>query len=1381
MGIVGFAQGQVVTDGTVGDQQQLQGPNFRIHESLGSRAGNNLFHSFSTFNIFSGESALFTGSADIENVISRVTGNDASVIQGLLKSEVGNADFFFINPNGVIFGEGAKVDVPAAFHVSTAQTLIFNDGSQFSSDLDQSSSLSVAPPESFGFVGASLGKIVFENSNIKLDTGGTSSFSASDIEIKSSEVKHDGGKVSFVAVGSDDATLSVRQELYTGNGSIEIKNSDIKVEGEGENELQILSKDVEIKDSFLSVVNDGADDNESGLHVNADKIEIKDSHVSLATTGAGSSGSINITANSLELKSASDGTGTRLSIESRSDSGQAGDINLTINNELTLGSNTEVINQVRFGGQGGDINITAGSLSIDTGTSAASSSLSTFTDGDGDAGDIVLNINGAIELIGNAQINASTLGNGDAGDVVINANSMLIEENENTRDIEELVGIQSLSGLQTEIANAPQGNSGSITINLAEDLTLLNGGQIVSITVGDGNSGDIIINAQNLVLDSGEERERNVIGSNTLGPTASGDAGDIYINVSEDFEMFGNTFVTTGSVSEGNAGNMQIRAGNLLMLGNGGRSAAGINSSTEGPFSSGNAGSIDIRVSGQLVMQAGANITSDTSNNGDAGDVYIEAASISMSADPDLEDTGISSSSTMLDPEDIVEFIFDNIANEAASGVSFEEVAQFVAAIFTAQIDLIDPEAIVEFVNNQFDGTPPQDLDINEVASYISNALTSGNAGDVTLKVAGDIIMQGDVGIATEGESRGNAGNIVIEADSLIMRGGELESKAEGEFLSAGTAGDISIQLSGKLDMTDGAQIASNSINGLDAGDVSISANEIEMQGFGRSGEFSEITSSAALTQGNAGNISLTVTGDIKMTDGANIVSDSIYAGQAGIINISANNLELNGNGLPTRISSTSINAEGDAGNININVAGDLSLINGGQITSSTLASAGNAGTVNIATNSLYIDGQGNDSLSAYLRYLELQLADEFDELPDEFEVLPEDEGELLLLSSFIDVQRTGLLTTGIESSSSYDALGDAGVINITANDIQIKDSGVINTSSDTTGNAGNISILTERLDINENQESLSVQRAGIYSSVGSTGSGSVGTIYIEATDQIKLQEGIITIDSQARNTAGDTVGNITIKAKDLLVLNGAEISSQSKGATAASNIELDATGTFQLIGAQISTSAEDADAGFISLNADEIFITRSVMTTSVSGDGNGGNIDIGSRFIVLDTGFIQGNTGGDNFSGGNINIGSFYLIVENQNLIANNDTRQVFSPDSGNSVIQAAAPDGVSGNINIGALEFDLSGELAVFNTELLNLNPLQNNPCQTSSSSSLGLSGKGGEPLRAKSLDALLLDENQIKLRLIGNTLSNENGANNNLPPLDTCFTQKGTHNVL
>jgi filamentous hemagglutinin family protein len=123
-----------------------------IPQNLGTTKGGNLFHSFQTFNVNNGESATFTGSdSDLKNVISRVTGGEISKINGLLKSEIPNAAFYFINPAGVTFGANASVDVPAAFHVSTADKLNFSDGKEFSAVNPNASSLSIAKPESFGF------------------------------------------------------------------------------------------------------------------------------------------------------------------------------------------------------------------------------------------------------------------------------------------------------------------------------------------------------------------------------------------------------------------------------------------------------------------------------------------------------------------------------------------------------------------------------------------------------------------------------------------------------------------------------------------------------------------------------------------------------------------------------------------------------------------------------------------------------------------------------------------------------------------------------------------------------------------------------------------------------------------------------------------------------------------------------------------------------------------------------------------------------------------------------------------------------------------------------------------------------------------------------
>src|SRR4051812_9617170 len=145
-------QAQIVTDGSVGPKVSLHGGEIEIGANLGTRTGDNLFHSFEKFGIATGQTATFTGPGTIKNVISRVTGGEISNIDGVLKSEVGQADLYFLNPAGVIFGPNAQLNVPGSFHVSTAHELRFTNGVSFSA-LDKSGSgLTVAAPEAFGFL-----------------------------------------------------------------------------------------------------------------------------------------------------------------------------------------------------------------------------------------------------------------------------------------------------------------------------------------------------------------------------------------------------------------------------------------------------------------------------------------------------------------------------------------------------------------------------------------------------------------------------------------------------------------------------------------------------------------------------------------------------------------------------------------------------------------------------------------------------------------------------------------------------------------------------------------------------------------------------------------------------------------------------------------------------------------------------------------------------------------------------------------------------------------------------------------------------------------------------------------------------------------------------
>ena len=85
-----------------------RGGQIEIGADLGTRRGGNLFHSFEKFGIATGQTATFTGPGDIRNVISRVTGGEVSNIDGTLASRVGQADLYFLNPAGVMFGPNAR-------------------------------------------------------------------------------------------------------------------------------------------------------------------------------------------------------------------------------------------------------------------------------------------------------------------------------------------------------------------------------------------------------------------------------------------------------------------------------------------------------------------------------------------------------------------------------------------------------------------------------------------------------------------------------------------------------------------------------------------------------------------------------------------------------------------------------------------------------------------------------------------------------------------------------------------------------------------------------------------------------------------------------------------------------------------------------------------------------------------------------------------------------------------------------------------------------------------------------------------------------------------------------------------------------------------------
>ncbi len=599
----GISQGQVVLDGKFGTSGALTGPNYAITAGLGATRGNNLFHSFSQFNLTSGEVANFTGPANIQNILARVTGGSPSSIDGTLRSGIAGANLFFINPSGVIFGPNAAVDVSGSFAASTANYLKLADGAHFVAALDaDDSGLTTAPVSSFGFLGSSPASISVQQSILQVPNGKAITLVGGDVSFDASALQAPGGQVRVMSVRSAGEvpidptgwTFAQFKTAFPDLGEIQLQNGALlDASGDGPGSVVIRGGRLTVDNSKVQA-NATAGTATVGVDIGiSGAVELTNGGQvnSLSVPGLGAGGNIVVDAGSIHL----DGGGlvdanfspvTQISTSTGDAAGagggpaKGGDIILRTGN-LTL-ENSAQISAASFGdGNAGNIDITATSILLDARLTTATQ-ISANTQqivGGGNAGDITIHtdqitlLNGAtllaatfgsgsaglidleaasVQLLSGAIITAGTFGAGHGGNVHIHAGSMHVDGRDLlTGGPDFLTGVQAITTSTDDPAPG-----GSIQLDV-DTLNLEHQGSIFTTSYGLGVGGNVAIQGRQISLSSG--------GSVKASGEADGAAGQISITAAKDLSLSGGGSISTSALLS-SGGDIHIQAGDSIRL-----------------------------------------------------------------------------------------------------------------------------------------------------------------------------------------------------------------------------------------------------------------------------------------------------------------------------------------------------------------------------------------------------------------------------------------------------------------------------------------------------------------------------------------------------------------------------------------------------------------------------------------------------------------------------------------------------------------------------------------------------------------------------------------------------------------------------------------------
>jgi filamentous hemagglutinin family protein len=870
---------QITPDETLGAERSVITPNVNIKGAGadqidgGAIRGSNIFHSFSEFNIKDGQRVYFSNPLGINNILGRVTGNNLSNILGTLGVN-GNANLFIINPNGMIFGKNASLDVGSSFYATTASSIKFGEQGEFSATNPQAPEplLTINPSAFFFKEQTNPGSIINQSrvtktvqgtptDGLQVPNGQTLLLLGGNVTIDDGRLIARGGRVEIGAVGGT-GSIGLNQ-----NGSLNFPDTIKRADIEFNNRASANRSGIDVRS------NNGGD-----IGITANNITLR-SGSQLRAGIASSLGSKESLGGDLIVNATGEvrmtGDDTRMANDIRENAiGKAGNIKLKTNS-LVVTDGAQLSSSTFGIGDGGNVVITAervllsGARADERGASAIYSRVERPAKGNGGTVQILTKV---LEVNNGAEISSQTNGNGSAGNI-------FIEASERAKFDGSSPSGQFFSGAYSAFNNvAPdaEGKGGDINI-ITNFLSVINDGLLSASTFGKGGAGSININTEHLLIDN-----QGLIAAITAGV---GNAGSIDIKAKQLLVQNSRLAIGANTYSRGDAGNISIETGNMSVIN------SQIGSIT---FARGNAGSIKVRATdsveisgkivnrkienpaglfaqvniggrgrgGNMVVEAkrlsvsnGGKVQVATFGQGDAGTLFIRASDIEIFNTPGFNNlfaTGINSG-VEIDPDETKvlprgkggELRIETERLSVRNGATVSSATYGEGNAGPLQIRALES---IEVIGKSPDGNFKSQI----TASVAPNARGNGgelkletgkmivrDGGEVTVSnlgtgIAGNLEIQArfvDVdnqGIITATNFAENGGNIILQIQDLLLmrRGGKISTNA-GTNRTGGDGGDIDINAKFIVaPPNDNSDITANAFEGS-GGKVTINANGI--------------------------------------------------------------------------------------------------------------------------------------------------------------------------------------------------------------------------------------------------------------------------------------------------------------------------------------------------------------------------------------------------------------------------------------------------------------------------------------------------------------------------------------------------------------------------